>query len=92
MSISNETKRLKYLPNVTGQLSFKVSIESCLDQGEYKVEAVNEAGSDNFIFIADVKCNFYNMLCYFNMIIHRLHLYDAIGILSSYIMLKHLNQ
>nr|XP_034303515.1 hemicentin-2-like [Crassostrea gigas] len=57
VSISNERKRLKYLPNVTGQLSFKVSIESCLDQGEYKVEAVNEAGSDNFIFIADVKCS-----------------------------------
>lgn len=91
VSIFHEKKRLTFLPNVTGQLSFNVSIESCLDQGKYRVEAVNDAGSDNITFIPDVKCNYYNMLCYFNMIIRRLHLYDAIGIMSSYIMLNHLN-
>eukprot|EP00105_Crassostrea_gigas_P045799 XP_019929947.1 PREDICTED: hemicentin-1 [Crassostrea gigas] len=57
VSIFHEKKRLTFLPNVTGQLSFNVSIESCLDQGKYRVEAVNDAGSDNITFIPDVKCS-----------------------------------
>lgn len=58
MTIFHERKRLTFIPNVTGELSFNLSIESCLDQGKYPVEAVNGAGSDNFTFIADVKCNY----------------------------------
>lgn len=62
VTIFHETKRLTFIPNVTGQLSFNVhvSVKSCLDQGEYTIEAVNDAGSDRFIFIADVKCKIQN--------------------------------
>lgn len=64
VTLFHETKLLTFLPNVTGQLSLNVSIESCLDQGKYRVEAVNNAGSDNFTFIANVKCNYYNMFIF----------------------------
>nr|XP_034303525.1 obscurin-like [Crassostrea gigas] len=56
VTIFHETKTLTFLLNVSGQLSFNVSIESCLDRGIYVVEAVNDAGSDRFTFIANVKC------------------------------------
>lgn len=58
VTIFHETKRLTLIPNVNGQLSFNVLIESCLDRGKYRVEAVNDVGSDSFTFIADVKCKF----------------------------------
>uniref|UniRef100_A0A8W8KVV4 Uncharacterized protein n=1 Tax=Magallana gigas TaxID=29159 RepID=A0A8W8KVV4_MAGGI len=57
VTIFHETKNLTFLPHVTGQLSFKVSIKSCLDQGKYRVEAVNDAGSDRFTLIAKVICS-----------------------------------
>lgn len=60
MTIFHERKRLTFIPNVVGQLSFNVSIESCLDQGKYRVEAVNDAGSDSFTLIADVECKILN--------------------------------
>lgn len=56
MTIFHETKTVIFISNVTGQLSLNVSIESCLDQGEYRVEAVNDAGWDSFTYIADVEC------------------------------------
>lgn len=59
VTIFHETKNLSFIPNVTGQLSFKVSVKSCLDQGRYVVEAVNDAGSDSFSFNAILKCKFY---------------------------------
>ncbi|XP_065931662.1 carcinoembryonic antigen-related cell adhesion molecule 5 [Magallana gigas] len=57
VTIFHETKTLIFLPNVTGQLSYNVSIESCLDHGKYRVEVVNDAGSDRFTLIADVECS-----------------------------------
>uniref|UniRef100_A0A8W8KXQ9 Uncharacterized protein n=1 Tax=Magallana gigas TaxID=29159 RepID=A0A8W8KXQ9_MAGGI len=57
VTIFHETKTLTFLPHVTGQLSYNVSIESCLDQGKYRVEAVNDAGSDRFTLIAKVICS-----------------------------------
>lgn len=58
VTIFHRTKSLTILPQVTGQRSFKVSITSCLDHGEYKVEAVNDAGLDSFTFIANVECTY----------------------------------
>lgn len=58
VSIFHKTKRLSFIPHVTGQLSFNVLVESCLDQGEYRVEAVNDAGYGNFTFMANVECRF----------------------------------
>lgn len=58
VTIFHENKRLTFIPNVIGQLSFNVSIKSCLDQGEYSVEAVNDAGSDRFTLKAYVECNY----------------------------------
>lgn len=58
VTIFHETKPLTFIPNVTGQLSFNVSIKSCRDQGEYRVEAVNDAGDGNVTFIANVECRF----------------------------------
>ncbi|XP_065931658.1 hemicentin-1-like [Magallana gigas] len=57
MTIFHETKTLTFLPHVTGQLSFNVSIESCLDQGEYRVEAVNDVGFGSFNFMPNIKCS-----------------------------------
>lgn len=56
VTIFHKTKPLTFLPQVTEQRSFKVSIASCLDHGEYKVKAVNDAGLDSFTFIANVEC------------------------------------
>uniref|UniRef100_A0A8W8KY94 Ig-like domain-containing protein n=1 Tax=Magallana gigas TaxID=29159 RepID=A0A8W8KY94_MAGGI len=57
VTIFHETKTLTFLPHVTGQLSFNVSIESCLDQGEYRVEAVNDVGFGSFNFMPNIKCS-----------------------------------
>lgn len=56
VTIFHETKTLTFLPHVTGQFSFNVSIESCLDQGEYRVEAVNDVGFGSFNFMPNIKC------------------------------------
>eukprot|EP00105_Crassostrea_gigas_P045203 XP_019929351.1 PREDICTED: uncharacterized protein LOC105344511 [Crassostrea gigas] len=57
VTIFHKTKRLTFLPHVTGQLSFNVSVESCLDEGKYRVGAVNDAGYGDFTFIAIVECS-----------------------------------
>ncbi|XP_065931660.1 uncharacterized protein [Magallana gigas] len=57
VTIFHETKRLTFLPHVIGQFSYNVSIESCLDQGNYRIEAVNDAGFDSFIFMPNLKCS-----------------------------------
>nr|XP_034303529.1 uncharacterized protein LOC117681763 [Crassostrea gigas] len=57
VTIFHETKTLTFLPHVTGQLSFNVSIESCLDQGEYRVKAVNDVGFGSFNFMPNIKCS-----------------------------------
>lgn len=58
VKIFHETKRLTFIQNVTGQHSLNVTIKSCLDKGEYKVVAENDAGFDSFTFIANVNCKF----------------------------------
>ena len=47
---------LKTISNVTGQHIFTKPIKSCLDEGEYQVDAANEVGSDSTSVIVNVTC------------------------------------
>nr|XP_022328442.1 uncharacterized protein LOC111127521 [Crassostrea virginica] len=48
---------LKTISNVTGQHIFTKPIKSCLDEGEYQVDAANEVGSDSTSVIVNVTCS-----------------------------------
>ena len=47
---------LKTISNVTGQHIFTKPIKSCLDEGEYHLDAANEVGSDSTSVIVNVTC------------------------------------
>ena len=49
---------LKTISNVTGQHIFTTPIKSCLDEGEYQVDAANEVGSDSASVIVNVTCKY----------------------------------
>lgn len=56
VTIFQRTKTLGTLLNVTGHHSFATSLTSCPDEGEYRVEAINDVGSDSNSVFVIVKC------------------------------------
>nr|XP_022320238.1 hemicentin-1-like isoform X2 [Crassostrea virginica] len=57
VSVFHETNNFMTASNVTGQHIFTKPITSCLDEGEYILEAVNEVGSDTDHVIVNVTCS-----------------------------------
>ena len=56
VSMFHKTIKLMTMSNVTGRHSFTRLMSSCLDEGEYRVDAVNEAGTDSASVIVNVTC------------------------------------
>lgn len=56
VSLCHKTNNLKMISKVTGQHIFTTPITSCLDEGEYTLEAVNEVESDIAFVIVNVTC------------------------------------
>ncbi|XP_061170084.1 sialoadhesin-like [Saccostrea echinata] len=57
VEVVHRGKILKYDTNVTGSKSYQIEVTSCLDEGDYIVNAKNDAGSADYLNRVTVKCS-----------------------------------